>query len=173
IKELKPLEKPLPHTGKYADATYNISWADYPSGGPITNQMLAGKLHFGTMGDYPLIVNGAKFQETKILRTILFTGTGYNLKGTGKRDRRSGRFQLLQARRPDGEIDLDAGRQRLLWHAGTSLAGQKERAHKHRSQKSDAARRRQQYGDQQGRRPLGLLPMVGDHGIPRRRPKDL
>src|SRR6516162_950384 len=83
IKELKLLEKHLPHTGKYADATYNISWADYPSGGPITNQMLAGKLHFGTMGDYPLIVNGAKFQETKSLRTILFTGTGYNLKGTG------------------------------------------------------------------------------------------
>src|SRR5262249_50503023 len=46
IKELKLLEKHLPHTGKYADATYNISWADYPSGGPITNQMLAGKLHF-------------------------------------------------------------------------------------------------------------------------------
>src|SRR6516225_123449 len=36
IKELKLLEKHLPHTGKYADATYNISWADYPSGGPIT-----------------------------------------------------------------------------------------------------------------------------------------
>ena len=83
IKELKLLEKHLPHTGKYADATYNISWADYPSGGPITNQMLAGKLHFGTMGDYPLIVNGSKFQETKSLRTILFTGTGYNLKGAG------------------------------------------------------------------------------------------
>ena len=83
IKELKLLEKHLPHTGKYADATYNISWADYPSGGPITNQMLAGKLHFGTMGDYPLIVNGAKFQETKSLRTVLFTGTGYNLKGAG------------------------------------------------------------------------------------------
>ncbi len=83
IKELKLLEKHLPHDGKYAGATYNITWADYPSGGPITNQMLAGKLHFGTMGDYPLIVNGAKFQETKSLRTVLFTGTGYNLKGTG------------------------------------------------------------------------------------------
>jgi NitT/TauT family transport system substrate-binding protein len=83
IKELKLLEKHLPRDGKYADATFNITWADYPSGGPITNQMLAGKLHFGTMGDYPLIVNGAKFQETRSLRTVLFTGTGYNLKGTG------------------------------------------------------------------------------------------
>jgi NitT/TauT family transport system substrate-binding protein len=83
MKELKLIEKHLPHTGKYADATYNITWADYASGGPITNQMLAGKLNFGTMGDYPLIVNGSKFQETKSLRTILFTGTGYNLKGAG------------------------------------------------------------------------------------------
>ncbi len=83
IKELKLLEKHLPHDGKYAGATYNISWADYASGGPITNQMLAGKLNFGVMGDYPLIVNGSKFQETKSLRTILFTGTGYNLKGAG------------------------------------------------------------------------------------------
>jgi NitT/TauT family transport system substrate-binding protein len=35
------------------------------------------------MGDYPLVVNGSKFQETKSLRTIYVTGTGYNLKGAG------------------------------------------------------------------------------------------
>ena len=55
-----------------------------PSGGPITNQMLANKLNFGVMGDYPLIVNGAKFQETDSLRTLYVAGTGYNLKGSGK-----------------------------------------------------------------------------------------
>src|SRR6266481_5472392 len=83
IKELKLLEKHLPHTGKYADATYNITWSDYASGGPITNQMLAGKLNFGVMGDYPLIVNGSKFQETRSLRTVYVAGTGYNLRGAG------------------------------------------------------------------------------------------
>ena len=83
IKELKLLEKYLPQSGKYADVSYNISWSDYASGGPITNQMLAGKLNIGVMGDYPLIVNGSKFQETKSLRTLLVTGTGYNLKGAG------------------------------------------------------------------------------------------
>lgn len=83
IKELKLLEKNLPKTGKYADAKYNISWSDYSSGGPITNQMLAGKLNFGVMGDYPLIVNGAKFQATESLRTLYVAGTGYNLKGSG------------------------------------------------------------------------------------------
>jgi len=35
------------------------------------------------MGDYPLIVNGAKFQETESLRTLYVAGTGYNLKGSG------------------------------------------------------------------------------------------
>ena len=62
IKEMKLLEKHLPKTGKYKDAQYEITWADYSSGGPITNQMLANKLSIGVMGDYPLIVNGAKFQ---------------------------------------------------------------------------------------------------------------
>jgi NitT/TauT family transport system substrate-binding protein len=83
VKELKLLEKHLPRTGKYADVKYDISWSDYSSGGPITNQMMANKLNFGVMGDYPLIVNGAKFQETDSLRTKYIAGTGYNLKGSG------------------------------------------------------------------------------------------
>ena len=83
IKELGLLEKYLPTDGKYADAEYDVSWADYSSGGPITNQMLANKLNFGVMGDYPLIVNAAKFQETDSLRTLYVAGTGYNLKGSG------------------------------------------------------------------------------------------
>jgi NitT/TauT family transport system substrate-binding protein len=83
VKELGLLEKHLPKTGKYKDAKYEISWSDYSSGGPITNQMLANKLNIGVMGDYPLIVNGAKFQATKSLRTLYVAGTGYNLKGSG------------------------------------------------------------------------------------------
>ena len=83
VKELGLLEKYLPTEGKYADADYVVSWADYSSGGPITNQMMANKLNFGVMGDYPLIVNGAKFQETESLRTLYVAGTGYNMKGSG------------------------------------------------------------------------------------------
>ena len=83
VKELKLLEKYLPTTGKYADVKYDVSWSDYSSGGPITNQMMANKLNFGVMGDYPLIVNGAKFQATDSLRTKYIAGTGYNLKGSG------------------------------------------------------------------------------------------
>ena len=83
VKELKLLEKYLPKDGKYADIEFDIRWSDYSSGGPITNQMLANKLDFGVMGDYPLIVNGAKFQATESLRTKYIAGTGYNLKGSG------------------------------------------------------------------------------------------
>lgn len=83
VKELKLLEKHLPHSGKYKDVDYNITWSDYSSGGPITNQMLANKLSIGIMGDYPLIVNGAKFQATNSLRSLYVAGTGYNLKGSG------------------------------------------------------------------------------------------
>jgi NitT/TauT family transport system substrate-binding protein len=83
VKELKLLEKYLPTSGKYETAEYDVSWSDYSSGGPITNQMMANKLNFGVMGDYPLIVNGAKFQATDSLRTKYVAGTGYNLKGSG------------------------------------------------------------------------------------------
>ncbi len=83
VKELKLLEKYLPKTGKYQGAKYVIEWKDYDSGPPITNMMLANKLDFGVMGDYPLLVNGSKFQETDSLRTQLVSMTGYNLHGSG------------------------------------------------------------------------------------------
>lgn len=83
LEKLDLIDKHLPTTGKYADADYKIEFRDYDSGPPITNQMLAGKLEFGVMGDYPLIVNGAKFQETGKQESRFIAVTGYNLEGTG------------------------------------------------------------------------------------------
>jgi NitT/TauT family transport system substrate-binding protein len=83
VKELRLLEQYLPHDGRYKTATYSIQWQDYSSGPPITNMMLANKLQFGVMGDYPLIVNGAKFQETSTQRSLYIAGTAYNLHGEG------------------------------------------------------------------------------------------
>ncbi|MEQ5837487.1 ABC transporter substrate-binding protein [Marinobacter sp. NFXS9] len=83
LEKLNLLDKYLPHTGKYKDVDYDIIFRDYDSGPPITNQMLADKLDFGVMGDYPLIVNGAKFQETGKQETRFIGVTGYNLLGTG------------------------------------------------------------------------------------------
>ncbi|MDT8404525.1 ABC transporter substrate-binding protein [Sulfuriflexus sp.] len=83
LKELALIQKYLPTEGKYKDVKYEFNWKDYSSGSPITNQMLANKLDFGVMGDYPLIVNGAKFQETNSLETLYIAGTGYNQRGSG------------------------------------------------------------------------------------------
>lgn len=83
VKQLGLLEKYLPHNGKYKDVSYNVDWKDYASGPPITNMMLADKLQFGVMGDYPLIVNGASFQQTQSERSLYVSGTGYNLRGAG------------------------------------------------------------------------------------------
>lgn len=83
VKKLKLIQKYLPKDGEYKGVDYTFDWKDYSSGSPITNQMMANKLDFGVMGDYPLIVNGAKFQATKSLRTLYISGTGYNLHGSG------------------------------------------------------------------------------------------
>ena len=83
LKGLGLLQKYLPHTGKYAGVKYRIIWRNYSSGAPITNMMMAGKLDFGTMGDYPLVVNGSKFQQTSTKKSYLITMTGYNLDGAG------------------------------------------------------------------------------------------
>src|ERR1700739_2436962 len=54
IKQLGLLDKYLPHTGKYKDVTYHVTWQNATSGPPITNGMIAGDLQIGMMGDYPL-----------------------------------------------------------------------------------------------------------------------
>lgn len=83
VKQLGLLEKHLPRAGKYAGVKYDIVWEDYTSGPPITSQMLAGKLDIGVMGDYPLLVNIARFQETNSLRSVIVSMTGYNMHGSG------------------------------------------------------------------------------------------
>ncbi len=65
IKELGLLEKHLPKTGKYKDVKYALEWQNFTSGPPITNGMMANKIHIGMMGDYPLLVAGATGQQTK------------------------------------------------------------------------------------------------------------
>jgi NitT/TauT family transport system substrate-binding protein len=83
VKQLGLLDKHLPRDGKYKNVKYDVVWEDYTSGPPITNQMLAGKLDIGVMGDYPLLVNLARFQETQSLRSVIVSMTGYNPHGSG------------------------------------------------------------------------------------------
>ena len=61
VRELHLLEKYLPHDGKYKDVQYDIEWHNFTSGAPLTNEMVADKLDFGAMADFPGSLNGAAF----------------------------------------------------------------------------------------------------------------
>jgi ABC-type nitrate/sulfonate/bicarbonate transport system substrate-binding protein len=82
IRELKLLEKHLPKTGKYAGVTYEFDWQNATSGPPITNGMMANRIHIGMMGDYPLLVAGATGQQTRN-ETQLIAIIAYNQFGAG------------------------------------------------------------------------------------------
>ncbi|GAA2895877.1 putative nitrate ABC transporter, periplasmic protein [Actinoplanes cyaneus] len=60
---------------------YSVVWQDYDTGAPITAQMMAGKIDIGSMGDYPLLINGARGQQSEQTRTKMIAVTGYNLRG--------------------------------------------------------------------------------------------
>ena len=69
-RELKLLEKHLPKTGKYANTKFELDWNNFTSGPPVTNGMMADKLQFGVMGDFPLVVNGFTFQSNPESKAI-------------------------------------------------------------------------------------------------------
>jgi NitT/TauT family transport system substrate-binding protein len=74
-------EQRLAELGKSTGKKYAVTWQDYDTGAPITAQMMAGKIDIGSMGDYPLLINGARGQQSAATRTKLVAVTGYNLRG--------------------------------------------------------------------------------------------
>ncbi|OBJ26595.1 ABC transporter substrate-binding protein [Mycobacterium colombiense] len=60
---------------------YAVRWQDYDTGAPITAQMLAEKVDIGSMGDYPMLINGSKTQANPLAKTEIVSITGYNPKG--------------------------------------------------------------------------------------------
>src|SRR5258708_45814 len=69
IRQLHLLEKYLPKDGKYANIKFELEWQNFTSGPPVTNGMMANKLQFGMMGDYPLVVNGFTFESNPATNT--------------------------------------------------------------------------------------------------------
>ncbi|GEP10105.1 hypothetical protein MMMDOFMJ_3789 [Methylobacterium gnaphalii] len=82
IRELKLLEKYLPHDGKYKDATYDIQWRNFTSGAPLTNEMVAGKLDLGAMADFPGSLNGYAFNKAGRQSLFISVLSG-SIKGSG------------------------------------------------------------------------------------------
>ena len=62
------------------DPDLEVDWQDYDTGAPITAQMLAGKIDIGSMGDYPLLINGST-AGTGEGGDSMVAVTGYNLEG--------------------------------------------------------------------------------------------
>ena len=63
IRELNLLNKYLPKDGKYKNVKYDIVWKNFTSGAPLTSEMVAGRLDFGAMADFPGVNNGVAFQK--------------------------------------------------------------------------------------------------------------
>jgi NitT/TauT family transport system substrate-binding protein len=75
------LEQRLADIGKSSGKKYNVQWQDYDTGAPITAQMVAEKIDIGSMGDYPLLINGSKTQTNERAKTELVSITGYSPTG--------------------------------------------------------------------------------------------
>ncbi|HVK25722.1 MAG TPA: ABC transporter substrate-binding protein [Actinokineospora sp.] len=74
-------EKRLAELGKRTGKKYTVEWQDYDTGAPITAQMIAEKIDIGSMGDYPLLINGSRAQKLGDKGTKIVSVTGYNLRG--------------------------------------------------------------------------------------------
>jgi NitT/TauT family transport system substrate-binding protein len=61
---------------EFPNKEFEIVWLDYPSGPPITNNMIAGNIQIGFMGDMPLLVNGFQGQSNDNYDSILLAMDG-------------------------------------------------------------------------------------------------
>ncbi|WP_405137749.1 ABC transporter substrate-binding protein [Nocardia sp. NBC_01388] len=82
LRDRGTFEAKLAEIGKAKGITYKVEWKDFAAGPPLTAQMLAGQVDIGSMGDAPILVNGAKTHDHEDVRTELVAVTGYNLRGS-------------------------------------------------------------------------------------------
>jgi NitT/TauT family transport system substrate-binding protein len=74
-------ERRLDDISKRTGTKFHVVWEDYDTGAPITAQMVAEKIDIGSMGDYPMLINGSKTQANPRAATEVVSVTGYNAKG--------------------------------------------------------------------------------------------
>ncbi|NMO04444.1 ABC transporter substrate-binding protein [Gordonia sp. TBRC 11910] len=74
----KRLDEVTEKTGKH----YKVRWEDYDTGAPITTGMIAGKIDIGSMGDYPLLINGSRADANPATATSVLAVTGSSPRGS-------------------------------------------------------------------------------------------
>lgn len=82
LRDRGTFEAKLAALSKKTGVRYDVQWLDFPSGPPLTAQMIADKVDIGSMGDYPLLVNGSKTRQYPDAKSQLVAVTGYNLRGS-------------------------------------------------------------------------------------------
>src|SRR3984957_4651987 len=84
VRELKLLDKYLPHDGKYKDATYEIHWVNLPTGAQLNNELLAGRLDIVSMADFPAILGyDALLSKNDGVKTLYIASLSLGLHGAG------------------------------------------------------------------------------------------
>jgi len=91
IKNKKLYEKYLKE--KFPDKDFEIEWFNSPSGPPLTNNMIAGKLQLALMGDMPILINGEQGQTSRNYKSVFIAFDG---KGQG------GKNQAIMAPKGSG-----------------------------------------------------------------------
>jgi len=74
-------EKQLTELSKTTGKKYVVDWQDYDTGAPITTGMIAGKIDIGSMGDYPLLINGSRATANPATTTEMLSVTGSSATG--------------------------------------------------------------------------------------------
>jgi len=74
-------EKRLDELSSKTGERYTVTWQDYDTGAPITTGMIAGKIDIGSMGDYPLLINGSRASANDSTRTEMLSITGSSPRG--------------------------------------------------------------------------------------------
>jgi NitT/TauT family transport system substrate-binding protein len=82
MRDRGEFEKALKDLGATTGKKYRVVWQDFASGAPLTAQMMASHVDIGSMGDYPLLTNGAKTKKYSDAETEWIATTGYNLRGS-------------------------------------------------------------------------------------------
>jgi NitT/TauT family transport system substrate-binding protein len=84
VRELKLLEKYLPHDGKYQDVRYEIHWVNLPTGAQLNNELLAGRLEIVSMADFPSILGyDALLSKNDGVKTLYIASLSLGLHGAG------------------------------------------------------------------------------------------
>ena len=135
------LERRLNDITTRTGTKYNVTWQDYDTGAPITAQMVAEKIDIGSMGDYPMLINGSKTQANERARTEIVSVTGYNPKGALNMvvvAPNSPAQKLHRPGRPEGVRQRRLGRPR---HAGSGAVEGRDQSRARVSRCSTSSRR--------------------------------